>query len=129
MRKKFLSIFELIKFSFADKLRDVIYDVGGLGIVSFLNQAAKETPPRYVLWKNKIITALEAPATNFDKEYAALFAKKDMPFKEKLIAMMNVMLKQKRKEFDIPVGLSLSDIFLPDEPIDMLVVRPYFVCK
>lgn len=112
-----------------DKLRDVIYDVGGLGIVSFLNQAAKETPPRYVLWKNKIITAQEAPATNFDKEYAALFSKKDMPFKEKLIAMMNIMLKQKRKEFDIPVGLALSDIFLPDEPIDMIIVRPYFVSQ
>ena len=83
-----------------------------------------------MLWKNKIITAQEAPATNFDKEYAELFAKKDMPFKEKLIAMMNIMLKQKRKEFDIPVGLALSDIFLPDEPLgDMIIVRPYFVCK
>jgi hypothetical protein len=110
-----------------EKVRDIVYDVGGQTIMNFINQATQDGGTKYVLWRNKMIPANLAPPSSLSDQFALIKAAKDIPLKDKLIQMINAILKQKKKELDMPVGLKISDITLPSEPTESITISPYFL--
>jgi len=74
-----------------------------------------------------VIPANLAPPSSLSDQFALIKAAKDIPLKDKLIQMINAILKQKKKELDMPVGLKISDITLPSEPTESITISPYFL--
>jgi hypothetical protein len=52
----FLILFSLVIIE--DKVRDIVYEVGGQTVVNFINQTTKDGGTKYVLWHNKSTSTL-----------------------------------------------------------------------